>query len=190
VVNNLAHSTPAQLKIPSTLVDTALAANASLLASPTLPAWQRYDGVVFAGANITGLSTTEFDLARQRFVVVSGLLGLVGLDDPTPMYRASMDASVAQLGKLSTWWRPTLSTVVGSWRDEVIDLLPLTHRRAIDCPPAFTWTVDLYHGTQRGGHDAKFAKGRFARWLLSHDIRDASRWRDDGWRVAVTPPTP
>jgi len=56
-------------------------------------------------------------------------------------------------------------------------------------PPGRGWTVDLVHGTVRGGHDAKYAKGRFARWLLTNDIRSWKKWRDDGWRVDVTPPS-
>ena len=190
VANDLPVATAAQLKIPQTLVAVSHSANARLATgAPILPASRRYTGVVFKGLDSTGLSSAENDTANERIVMVSGLLGLVGFNDPTPDYRAPIDARTPSLGNLASWWRPTLTRALYQLDGDIVDLLPQSHRHAVVLPPGRGWTVDLVHGTVRGGHDAKCAKGRFARWLLTNDIRSWKKWRDDGWRVDVTPPS-
>ena len=190
VAHELNNSSASQLKIPKTLVTAAEVANARLLTgSPCLPASRRYRGVVFNGLDALNLEGEEKSTADERIVVVSGLLGLVGFTDPTPDYRAPVDATTPGLGNLASWWRPTLTRAVYQLEGEIVDILPQSHRHAVVLPPGRVWTVNLVHGNVRGGHDAKYAKGRFARWLLTHDIRSWKKWSDDGWRVEVAPPT-
>lgn len=190
VAAELANATPTQLKIPPSLQSSAQLANGRLLSgSPCLPAWRRYSGVVFNGLDATGLNGEEKVAADSRIVVVSGLLGLVGFDDAIPDYRAPIDARTPALGNLASWWRPHLTRVIHQLDGDIIDLLPQSHRHALVVPADRGWTVDFLHGTTRGGHDAKFAKGRFARWLLTNDIRSWKKWREDGWSVEVIPPT-
>jgi hypothetical protein len=53
--------------------------------------------------------------------------------------------------------------------------------------PVGEWRrVDLVSSRGVGGHGAKFAKGRFARWLIQHPDEDLTTWRDDGWRVRIS----
>ncbi len=74
-------------------LDRAQAANISLVGAPSLPAWRRYTGVVWDHLDPASLAATD----RRRIVVVSGLLGLVRGDDPTPDYRLKMGANLAPL---------------------------------------------------------------------------------------------
>ena len=107
-------------------------ANAALTASPSLPAWRRYTGVVWDGLDVGSLPVGARRRAMSSVVVVSGLLGLVALDDPTPEYRLKIGASLAPYGKLSTWWRPKLAAPLSAWASTrfVVDLLPNDHRAA------------------------------------------------------------
>jgi cytoplasmic iron level regulating protein YaaA (DUF328/UPF0246 family) len=126
-------------------------------------------------------------------VVVSGLLGLVGLDDPTPEYRLKMGASLAPYGKLSTWWRPVLAESLTNWAAQrfVVDLLPNEHRAA--CESADMHGVRVAFVERDGkvaGHDAKVAKGRLARHLLTtagHPMDALRTWTDDRFDLLINP---
>jgi cytoplasmic iron level regulating protein YaaA (DUF328/UPF0246 family) len=147
-------------------------ANRSLVGGPTLPAWQRYTGVVWDHLDIGSLTTAQRTRALQSIVVLSGLLGAVRADDRIPDYRLKMGARLAPFGLLAAWWHDHLSQLLNdSCADRVvIDLLPGEHRRAFtpDSDQLRDYVrVGLYDKSGKsGGHDAKAAKGRLARHLI------------------------
>lgn len=168
-------------------------ANAALTSSPSLPAWRRYTGVVWDAMEVASLPTASRRRAMSSVVVVSGLLGLVALDDPTPDYRLKMGASLAPYGKLSTWWRPTVTRALEAWAADryVVDLLANDQRAA--CSAAHLRGVSVTFVDRTGtvaGHDAKAAKGRLARHLLTSGGRpiDALQtWADPRFDLLITP---
>jgi cytoplasmic iron level regulating protein YaaA (DUF328/UPF0246 family) len=182
-------STPAKsLKVQGATANHALAVNADLLRStPSLPAYARYSGVVSTGMAIEDFSPVERDVAMNSVVYASGLLGLVGFDDPTPDYRASMDASLPSIGPLAQFWHARLVDACTTFdADElVLDLLTTTLRRAVISPSDSWHVIDLVHPTIVGGHAAKFVKGELARWLLTHDVALIGRWRRGEWRARI-----
>jgi len=167
----------------------AQSANSTLLGAPTLPAWRRYTGVVWEHLDPATLEPVH----RRRIVVVSGLLGLVRGDDPIPDYRLRMAASLAPLGRLSSWWRNELSTALdrAARRSFVIDLLPKEHRAAWRPTNVRGVRVELIDRSGKpGGHFAKAAKGRLAGALLrgdSHAVDTLETWHDDRFLLDVTP---
>ena len=174
-------------------LDRAQSANRSLVGAPTLPAWQRYTGVVWDHLDPADLAVAD----RRRIVIVSALLGLVRGDDPVPDYRLKMSANLAPLGKLSTWWRADLSARLNRYATGrtakqprvFVDLLPQEHRAA--------WHPDeRVHGVsiefvdptgKPGGHFAKAAKGELARAILTEGLGAVDRWRHDRFVLSVTP---
>ena len=146
--------------------------NTSVAGSFTLPAHQRYTGVVWDHVGFDTLTPRARERASESIVVLSGLLGLVAIDDPIPDYKLKMGGSLPSTGKISTFWRDPLSRVLnahldGTW---VVDLLPIEHRAA--------WTPELHRyaglsvvsfvetSGKVAGHDAKAAKGDLVRHLL------------------------
>ena len=168
-------------------------ANSSLAASQSLPAWRRYTGVVWDGLDVASLPTDARRRAMSSVVVVSGLLGLVALDDPTPDYRLKIGASLAPYGKLATWWRPVLAESLTTWGAHrfIVDLLPNDHRAA--CSTAEMDGVSVTFVERNGkfaGHDAKMAKGRLARHLLTstgHPLEALQSWTDTRFDLLITP---
>lgn len=146
----------------------ALAANRSLIGSPVLPAWRRYDGVVFQHLDPGSFSTEQHATASERIVVVSGLGGLFGFTDPVPEYRLKMGASLAPVGSVTKFWYPQLTEPIAAAGGTVIDLLPLEHASAVCRPAGVEWVRVELTGSdgRRAGHHAKAAKGRLARALL------------------------
>ena len=168
-------------------------ANAALDGAPSLPAWQRYTGVVWGGLDVESLPAAARKRAMSSVIIVSGLMGLVALDDPTPEHRLKMGASLAPYGKLSTWWRPVLAAQLTTWAAPrfVVDLLPNEHRAA--CESADICGVRVAFVERDGkvaGHEAKVAKGRLARHLLvtvGHPMDALHSWTDDRFDLVITP---
>ena len=187
VASSLPRTLPSALKVRGATAEHALMVNAHLLGAPTIPAHERYTGVVYQGLDCSTLPSALMKTAKQSIIVLSGLAGLVRLTDPLPDYRAPMDASLEGLGKLTAYWKPIITPLLHKTakREAVIDLLTQVHRSAVEPADENWFTVDLVHSDVTGGHAAKFAKGQLARWLLDHDITELRRWKFQGWTAKV-----
>ena len=154
------------------LLERAKGANRSLVGAPTLPAFERYSGVVWKHMDLESMTSAQRAKALEHIVVISGLLGAVGGADPVPNYRLKMSANLAPMGTLSRWWQGPLSEVLNERLSgcAVVDLLPQIHRLAY--APDLEVLGDYLRieidevGGNAGGHDAKAAKGRLARHIL------------------------
>ena len=151
-------------------LERARVANSTLIGSPVLPASARYTGVVADALSPATLAPAARRRASSNVIIVSGLLGAVGFDDPVPDYRLKMGARLEPLGMMSRWWKPTLTAIFNDlFRGvTVIDLLPAEHAAAW-VPDASLNVVSISFVDRTGkiaGHDDKAAKGRFARHLL------------------------
>jgi cytoplasmic iron level regulating protein YaaA (DUF328/UPF0246 family) len=141
---------------------------------PTLPAIERYTGVLYRELDAGSLPAPARRRLARDVRIVSGLWGLVAPSDPIPEYKLKMSANVPPLGKLSTWWRPQVSEALAPLvqRRLVWDLLPLEHQAAIDwtgLAPAERATVRFVD--ERGAtvsHWNKLLKGSLVRWLAEH----------------------
>lgn len=175
----------------------AKSANATLRGAPTLAAHERYTGVVWDHLDLASLTAPQRTRALKSIVVVSGLLGAVSAADPTPDYRLKMGARLAPFGTLSKWWHDSLSETLNKTfsGSVVIDLLPQEHRAAFTIDPA---TVSEYYvvglnekSGKAGGHDAKAAKGRLARHIItecttsSKALASIRSFRDPRFVVAI-----
>jgi len=170
-------------------LERARAVNRSLVGSPTLAAFERYTGVVWDHLAVGTMSARTRARADDSVVVMSGLLGLVGLNDRIPEYKLKMGATLPHLDKLSTWWGPKLSAVLNSWLladggRVVVDLLPQEHRAAWAVDPDLDQNHIVVNFVNRSGravgHDAKAAKGLLARHLLESKgaaTRALASWR-------------
>ena len=164
----------------------AQSANTSLIGAATLPAWQRYTGVVWDHLDPATLAPA----ARKQIVVVSGLLGLVRGDDPVPDYRLKLGANLRPLGKLSTWWREALTAELErvARRRFVVDLLPQEHRAALVLDGVDGLSLTLVDPTGKpGGHFAKAAKGELARAILTDGTSVIESWRHPQFDLVVDP---
>lgn len=173
--------------------------NTHLVGAPTLPAWQRYTGVVWDHLDPATLSPLARQQAQQSVVIFSGLLGLAGFDDSIPDYKLKMGTSLAEIGKVSTWWRSHLSTVLNSWLNDriVIDLLPQEHRAAWQPVSSDKQSSNSRHivvnfvnkSGRTVGHDAKAAKGLLVRHLLESKVKPEqalASWRHPQFSLELT----
>ncbi len=139
----------------------------------TLPAMERYTGVLYRELSWGTLPAVVRRQGEGQVRTVSGLWGLVAPADPIPPYRLKMSASLEGHGRLSTWWRPQLTAVLASLTNGALvwDLLPIEHQAAIDwagCSPAQRVSVRFLDAEGRTvSHWNKLLKGSLVRWLLT-----------------------
>jgi cytoplasmic iron level regulating protein YaaA (DUF328/UPF0246 family) len=114
----------AALLLPPAVIDAALAANAAVRDSATLPALRRYAGTVYEGLDHQNLDAAQQRVAARTVLTFSGLFGVVRGDEPVPNYRVPAKAVLPGVGVAATAWRPVLDeampTLLG--RGLVVDL--------------------------------------------------------------------
>lgn len=86
--------------------DAEIEKNAALRTAPTMPALDRYTGVLYDALDAASFTRATRARARSRLAVQSALFGLLGADDPIPAYRLSAGSRLPGSGTLASRWRP------------------------------------------------------------------------------------
>jgi cytoplasmic iron level regulating protein YaaA (DUF328/UPF0246 family) len=149
-----------------------LAIDAALLRSPTMPAAERYTGVLYDHLSLGTLDAAARARAATSVVIVSGLWGAVRPDDPIPAYRCSMGVALPGVGKLGPFWKAPLAQALPT-DALVVDCRSAAYASAWT-PPAATSVVVAVRvfvlaadGTRSVvSHNAKATRGDVARALL------------------------
>ncbi|QAY74461.1 peroxide stress protein YaaA [Agromyces protaetiae] len=145
--------------------------NAALAVSPTMPAIDRYTGVLYDALDAPTLDDSALAYAGEHVFVHSALFGLVGALDPIPAYRLSHDSRLPGRRLRDEWRAPIASTlaahdgVIVDLRSEgYVGLGPATSREGSH----FVRVVaEDESGRKRAlNHFNKRAKGLFTRALL------------------------
>jgi cytoplasmic iron level regulating protein YaaA (DUF328/UPF0246 family) len=150
--------------------DDEITRNAELWTSPTMPAVQRYTGVLYDALDVASMTRAQRARAGRRLVVGSALFGLVAADDPIPAYRLSAGSALPGLPTLRMLWKPALSPVLAAVDDLVVDLRSGSY--AALAPVAGAITVEVLSERPDGNrsvvsHFNKAHKGRAARLLAT-----------------------
>jgi cytoplasmic iron level regulating protein YaaA (DUF328/UPF0246 family) len=152
--------------------DDEIARNAVLWTSPTLPALQRYTGVLYDALDAGSLRGAAAARARSRLAVGSALFGLVRATDPVPAYRLSAGSALPGRPTLAARWRPLLEPVLAALAadETMVDLRSSSYAALGRVPGAIT--VDVLSERPDGSrvvvsHFNKAHKGRLARALAS-----------------------
>ena len=95
--------------------------NRALATSPTLPAIERYTGVLYDAIDVESLSAVSREFLRDHVVIHSALFGLIRADDPIPAYRFSHDTRVPG-SSLAKIWRDANAAVLGAQSGLILDL--------------------------------------------------------------------
>lgn len=172
----------------------AVAVDLAVDDAPTMPAIERYAGVVLEGLDRGSLAAGERRRLDRRTWFVSGLWGVVAATDPIPDYRVKIAAKLPGIGVLGTWWRPRVTTVL----EEITagrlawDLLTTEHGRVWRPAGAARAIATVEFTTVARGrrgvsnYHGKHLKGRFARHLVTTDPDDleaAADFTADGWAL-------
>jgi len=95
--------------------------NRAVRTSPTMPAIERYTGVLYDGLDTATLASASRDWLDAHVAVHSALLGLVMAGDPIPAYRLSHNSKLADL-HLTKHWRDAVSAALHEHDGFILDL--------------------------------------------------------------------
>lgn len=150
--------------------DDEIERNAALWTAATLPAVERYTGVLYDALDVRSLTRARRARADHRLVVGSALFGLVAAADPIPAYRLSAGSVLPGMPTLRALWRPALSPVLAGLDGLVVDLRSGAYAALAPLPGAVTVQVlsERPDGTRAVvSHFNKAHKGRLARLLAT-----------------------
>lgn len=104
--------------------DAEIERNAALRSAPTLPALQRYTGVLYDALDVESLRGPAAVRAQARLAVGSALFGLLRAQDAIPAYRLSAGSKLPGRAGLPSRWRPLLEPVLAEQaaRELIVDL--------------------------------------------------------------------
>jgi cytoplasmic iron level regulating protein YaaA (DUF328/UPF0246 family) len=152
--------------------DAEIERNAALLYSPTLPAINRYTGVLYDALDIESLKGATASRARARLAIGSALFGLLRADDLVPAYRLSATSKLPNRPTLSARWKPVLEPELARLSADqlIVDLRSGSYAALGRVPGAVEVDVVAEHADGRRtvvSHFNKAHKGRLARALAS-----------------------
>lgn len=152
--------------------DAEIERNAALRSAPTLPAIDRYTGVLYDALDVGSLRGAAAARARQRLMVGSALFGLLRAGDPVPAYRLSAAAKLPGSVPLTARWRPALEPLLADLaaRELVVDLRSGSYAGLGRVSAAVRVDVLAEHPDGRRtavSHFNKAHKGRLARALAT-----------------------
>jgi cytoplasmic iron level regulating protein YaaA (DUF328/UPF0246 family) len=152
--------------------DDEIARNAALWTSPTLPALDRYTGVLYDALDAGSLRGAAAARARARLVIASALFGLLRAADPVPAYRLSASSVLPGRPTLGARWRPLLDPVLAalSAGETVVDLRSGSYAALGRVPGVVTVNVLAERSDSSRtvvSHFNKAHKGRLARLLAA-----------------------
>ncbi|WP_438855238.1 YaaA family protein [Agromyces sp. M3QZ16-3] len=145
--------------------------NRRLTSSATMPAIDRYTGVLYDALDAPSLDLSARAFAARHVAVHSALLGLVGAGDPIPAYRLSHDSRLPGL-RLKSLWREVIREELVRREGLIVDLRSEGYADLGPAPvrsdSVFLRVVSIDGSGRRRAlnHFNKRAKGLFTRALL------------------------
>ncbi|WPF65301.1 peroxide stress protein YaaA [Corynebacterium sp. 22KM0430] len=146
--------------------------NTRLFSGPTMPAIERYTGVLYDALDAPSLPPA----ARERLAVGSALFGVVRAGDMIPHYRLSAGTKLpdadGNLPTMKSRWGKTITRALSKVDGLVIDLRSGGYQQLGPCPGALTVRVESVRedGSRKVvSHFNKHYKGELARVLALSD---------------------
>lgn len=144
--------------------------NRALKKSPTMPALERYTGVLYDALDAPALSAEARERAGERVLIHSALFGLLRANDEIPAYRLSHDSRLPDVSLRHSWQAKNAQVLAG------LDgfIVDARSEGYVELGPAPAGSVFLRVVTREDGghtralnHFNKKAKGEFTRDLLT-----------------------
>jgi cytoplasmic iron level regulating protein YaaA (DUF328/UPF0246 family) len=164
--------------------------NRTLRSSPTMPAVDRFTGVLFDALDAGSAAPAARRWLDDSVIIHSALFGLVGALDPLPAYRLSHDSRLPDLPLKKHWSAAVSSALAGvdglildARSDGYVGLGPLPERDNVFTLRVLTETAG---GVRRPlNHFNKRGKGEFARALADADFRTDEADELLAWAASV-----
>ena len=114
-------ATAKALKLGPKQVDE-VTVNASLFDSPTMPALERFTGVLFDAIDVGTVDTVGRQFLDDHVLIQSALFGLVRATDNIPAYRLSFDSRIPGTPPLKNVWTQHGAPILAAHPGLILDL--------------------------------------------------------------------
>ncbi len=168
------------LGVKAAKAEEATAVNLVVATAPTMPAIDRYTGVLYDALDYPSLPAKVRRGVDRQVVVFSGLWGSVRPGDAIPDYKLKMGAVLPALGRPAAFWKPILTDALADAASGTVwDLLPNEHSAAWDPAVAgrrirVRFLDDVVKGGERTlvtvSHWNKLLKGALVRHVVEHGL--------------------
>ncbi len=172
------------LGVKGAALEKARAENAEVLEAPTLPAIDRYTGVMYDAIDYTSLGSGEKDVFGSKTIIMSGLFGLLRPFDQIPAYKLKMGAKLRKTKNCAAIWKPLVTKSLATTAEDGViwDLLPNEHSAALDSSKVqcdVRYTVKFLEAGSDGNlrtvnHWSKALKGALIRHLVANPAEAGS----------------
>lgn len=148
-----------------------IARNRVLASAPTMPAIERYTGVLYDALDAAHLDDASRRRGSAQVVIHSALFGLIRADDPIPAYRLSHNSRLPAVS-LPALWKSPISRELADQQGLILDLRSEGYAKLGPLPvrddAAAVRVVSRDANGQRRAisHTNKAVKGAFARDIL------------------------
>lgn len=145
--------------------------NMNLMKAPTMPALQRYSGVLFEALDYSSLSKGALERANEKLFIQSALFGLLPAMEQIPNYRFSSSAKLPGIS-LRTLWQKAHEAVWPRLVGQILDMRSKDYRDINPVPIDKTHhIVEVFSSEGKAlNHFNKKAKGLFTRAALEHKL--------------------
>jgi cytoplasmic iron level regulating protein YaaA (DUF328/UPF0246 family) len=152
-----------------------LAHNQQLYKSPTMPALERYSGVLYEALSYESLSSAAVKRANENLFIQSALFGLLPAMEQIPNYRFSASSKLPGIN-LRELWMEAHQAVWPRMVGEILDLRSSDYRFINPVPEdKKSFVMEVFSEEGRAlNHFNKKAKGLFVRSALENGLESAS----------------
>ena len=154
---------------PKSLGD--LEANKNLMTAPTMPAIERYAGVLFDALDYKSLDEVAKTRVSEQLFIQSALFGLLPATEQIPYYRFSATTKLPKL-KLRELWTEAHKAVWPRLTKPILDMRSKSYAQLNPIPNELeSYELDVFDETGKAlNHFNKKAKGLFVRAAMTHGI--------------------
>mgnify|MGYP006295445389 CR=1 FL=1 len=159
-------------------LEKALAANKQIRTSKTLPAIERYTGVVYQGLDYASMSAKAKKFCDTHVRIMSALFGLIKPQDTIPNYKFKIGTLRA-----TRFWNDR-NLIKDTF---IVDLLPKSHQKAVrfEKGTRIEFYMKRFGAKVPAGHNGKLIKGKFIRYLCEQgnvDEKTLKGFTEDGYK--------
>jgi cytoplasmic iron level regulating protein YaaA (DUF328/UPF0246 family) len=169
-----------------------VAVNAVLRSAATMPAIDRYTGVLFDALDAASLDSASRRWMGRHVAIHSAPFGPVGALDPIPAYRLGAATAVPGIPSLKRMWADAVTAAIAQARPDFV--LDLRSEAYVALGPVAASTSSVYVRVVTAGPDGavralnhfnKHAKGALVRRLAEDRPRITSRAGFERWAGAA-----
>jgi len=180
LVNVLSTSTRKEnekiLDLKGNNLDHAIRVNLNQKKESTLPAIQRYIGIMFSSINYNSMSQSNKTNFNNSTIFFDAMFGLLKPSDLIPEYKLKINSKIPNFDITNFWKENLASQLDKKFKNKIIiDILPDTHRKTIGKNYPNYYKIMFAEKKENGeiknvGHISKMLKGEFVRYITENKI--------------------